>query len=594
MTSGSKTSTPEEVHLHSFPEFRDWVRKDLISYDDSAIRRFFKKMLMPLFLAIFNFKKTHRALAERKELLADGEPAGARLRLMHTLLAHDYVVALEPDFGRMTPAKRAASLVASALVFHQKIKSGNLEDDLFRGKPLNMRQYPNLFGRSIVPAPPHNKHVDTPDSEHIVVLAGRQAFRLQVLAEGKPVNGDTLLAQFESVVRAAQSPDAHDQWLGALTACNRFKSARMRERLGRNPVNAASLETIDTALLTVSLDLDLEPGSLEDITRLGYSGNYRNRWYEKSSQLVVFGNGEAAVILSFPCYLDGTIGTRYAAELFSGAQNVAFADPAPDLTPSLQPHKLELAIDADLLADAEREASSYIRDDRDIFRIEGIGKDFFKSRGISPDSSIQMALLLAGRKVFGHNLNLRQFINVRRFAGGTLELPYVTTQEAEKFLNAATEQKLSKPELAKILREAVQSHKDIVIKTFNGRSPKTIFNFALMDASAVKRKLAPYISGFFRRIGYKKYVSDMVGTSEHTADIISSSLKIEPGMRILGRPGIHLPFLRYFGMHYLVEPNSILFIFMPAKHCVRDLSKMNSAIEESLHEIKEMLLSESQ
>jgi len=590
--NGSPNS-PEPVYLHPLPDFIDWVEKDLISVDDPPLRKWIKKRFIPVFLGVFGFRKTYRALARDKTLLRDGEPAGARLRLMHTLLAHDYVVALEPDPNHTAPPARAATLVAGALAFRQKLREGALKDDLFKDRPLNMRQYHNLFGRSVVPAPPANKHLDAPDSEHIVVFAGRQAFRIQVIEGDRPIAADTLAAQFEAIEARAAQPAEGDRWLGALSAVNRHKAAEIRGKLEADPVNAASLNTIDTALFTVSLDLDLAPNSLESLTRLGYSGNYRNRWFEKSTQLAVFANGEAALTLCFPAYLDGTIGGRYASELYHGAAAQTLSEHRPVLADSLAPKKLEFHIDDAILDEAEAEVSGYIRDDCDIFKVESIGKDFFKSRKISPDSSIQMALLLATRKVFGHNLNMRQFINVRRFEGGTLELPYVTTQEVETFLNAAAAGNRDKRELAALLRAAVKSHKDIILKTFNGRSPKTIFNYALVGASPLKRRLARPLSAFFRWLGFKKYVSDMLGTSEHTADIITSSLKIEPGMRILGRPGIRLPFLRYFGMHYLVEPNSILFIFMPAKHCVRDLSQVASAIEASLLEIKDILLAET-
>lgn len=69
--------------------------------------------------------------------------------------------------------------------------------------------------------------------------------------------------------------------IGALTSENRdiWTDARS-ELLGASPINAASLERIESAILVVALD-DTKPVTREQVSQACWTGDGRNRFYDK-------------------------------------------------------------------------------------------------------------------------------------------------------------------------------------------------------------------------------------------------------------------------------------------------------------------------
>ena len=57
----------------------------------------------------------------------------------------------------------------------------------------------------------------------------------------------------------------------------------------------------------VCLDLGDEPRTTNDAMHLLHSGNFSNRWYDKSTQLVVFSSGVAGFVLNFLAGMTGAV-----------------------------------------------------------------------------------------------------------------------------------------------------------------------------------------------------------------------------------------------------------------------------------------------
>ena len=64
------------------------------------------------------------------------------------------------------------------------------------------------------------------------------------------------------------------------------KGAAAREGLVADPTNAAALEAIDSALFAVCLE-DAAPDDFNAVNRVMLHGDARNRWFDKSFQLIV-------------------------------------------------------------------------------------------------------------------------------------------------------------------------------------------------------------------------------------------------------------------------------------------------------------------
>ena len=75
--------------------------------------------------------------------------------------------------------------------------------------------------------------------------------------------------------------------------------------------NVANLSLIRDALFVVALDPDDSPRTANEAMFALHSGNFVNRWYDKSMQLVVFGNGVAGFVNNYLAGMTGTVGTNF-------------------------------------------------------------------------------------------------------------------------------------------------------------------------------------------------------------------------------------------------------------------------------------------
>ncbi len=83
-----------------------------------------------------------------------------------------------------------------------------------------------------------------------------------------------------------------DECVGAFTTLDRNKWAEVRKQLiSIHSENTVYLDTIESALFTVYLD-DIEPDEDETaIARNMMHGDGKNRWFDKSFQLIICSNG---------------------------------------------------------------------------------------------------------------------------------------------------------------------------------------------------------------------------------------------------------------------------------------------------------------
>lgn len=75
--------------------------------------------------------------------------------------------------------------------------------------------------------------------------------------------------------------------------------------------NAANLSLIRDALFVVAIDPNDSPRTANEAMFALHSGNFVNRWYDKSVQLIVFGNGVAGFVNNYLAGMTGTVGTNF-------------------------------------------------------------------------------------------------------------------------------------------------------------------------------------------------------------------------------------------------------------------------------------------
>lgn len=75
--------------------------------------------------------------------------------------------------------------------------------------------------------------------------------------------------------------------------------------------NRTNLSLLRDALFVVAIDPDDSPRTANEAMFALHSGTFVNRWYDKSVQLIVFGNGVAGFVNNYLAGMTGTAATKF-------------------------------------------------------------------------------------------------------------------------------------------------------------------------------------------------------------------------------------------------------------------------------------------
>lgn len=319
---------------------------------------------------------------------------------------------------------RAAGLISSMLAFKRLLDSGTLPVDISSstGNPLCMNQYKNLFGTCRVPGEKEDTmygvtnasgDAGTMDKQHIVVMARDQIYSVPVVrSDGTQatlrdletslyaVTRDSLSSQIQQDQEPQQLQHAEPS-IGLLTAGHRQNWAQAHSRLRQlSAQNVRNLEIIQSSLFVLALDDKAESarGKASVHQMFFHRGDARNRWFDKTLQLIVASDGKAGMNGEHTA-LDAVVAGRLM-DFLCTSEPVADPEKAP-LPGSLPPPtKLKWIVDDAVekhISAAETTAKELIQDTYSlILSFNVFGSKYIKEVAkTSPDAFVQLALQLA-------------------------------------------------------------------------------------------------------------------------------------------------------------------------------------------------------
>ena len=435
---------------------------------------------------------------------------------------------------------RAAGLVHSSVRFLKTLRSGNLAPDLFEmnkersqarwyaplmkalpaspalpaaltgsegvsarlagtvlcgAYPLDMSQYENLFASTRLPG----EHVDRLATaaqqgvaggvdavRHIVVQRGTRFYELDVIAaDGSAVPTAQLMGALQAIVDAAPDAaqsDSSSSGLGVLTTLPRDQWAAARAELASsNPLNAASLASIDSALFLVCLDeacpggatCDMATMSAAEVSAQGSDllhGNGRNRWFDKSFELIVCANGRAAVNFEHS-WGDGVCVLRYANEVFddAAAAPLATAAPADDGGARELGWQLSDATASAVAAAGETFDAWLNRLTVKVSLVPGVGSAFPKQAAVGQDALLQMAIQLGHYKLHGKAVSTYESASTAAFKRGRTETIRSATAESAELCAVMERAGSSREEKVAAFAAAAKKHNGLTKDALMGK-----------------------------------------------------------------------------------------------------------------------------
>jgi hypothetical protein len=494
---------------------------------------------------------------------------------------------LEDDPRHISPIERAATLVFAARSLYEDITSARLAPDEYRGQVLEMGQYPNLFSTCLIVEGRRSRIFKSANVSQITVALAGRLYALQIGNPGSGTTIEQLQEALAELVRTAEHNQSERQvpGVGLITGAEHITQLKAFTRLQRIGVNAESLSALRHSFLTLCLDLDSKPSSQAEAAMVAHIGNCGNRWYHSSLQLIVFGNAMACALCNFSTYLDGNTMMRAASELCKRGAAQPVADGARKNFVSLPPAKqLDWEVNPELIQLAQKDLQSVQDNQQATFEIQGIGRSFFTAHNLEPVPAFILALQMTARRLTGKMAGVTQFLTMSRYRCMDLVTADVTTPEVTRFVDYLDGDAVQRDQAMALMQEAVESHAREYRKARRHLPLDEVYALYTESLKGFRSLYVTVVTTLtfmlLRILGFFKPTS---------REIIVSHPEIYPEVPIVGRPGIRLPYVKYFGLHYQILEDKIVVTVMPSVSWSIPNTQLIAELHESLKRIQSLL-----
>ncbi|XP_070177314.1 carnitine O-acetyltransferase-like isoform X2 [Littorina saxatilis] len=384
--------------------------------------------------------------------------------------------------GSKEQLRFAAKFVAGALDYKMMVDEQTLPVEMLGGKPLCMMQYYQILAACRVPGHKKDTHVIYPSNEpdppkHIAVIHNNHIFSVDVYGnKGKPLNTHQLQKQLEIVADQSkhESPP-----IGMLTTLDRDTWASTYADLIKDKKNKAAMKEIQRSIFVLCLDKPLGDGNSPPQRALvaaemlhggGARLNSGNRWYDKTLQFIVGGNGACGLNYEHTTAEGPPIAAIMDHVLDFTQKNAEDTLPAADVA---TPRRLDFNLTpkaTSCIALAEQEMTSLVKDVQiTVFTFSDYGKDFIKHSRLSPDAYIQVALQLTYYRLFKRPCATYETASLRRFQLGRTDTIRSCSVDTHEFTQGMENRSL--PDAAKValLRQAVKAHRKYTDEAVSGQ-----------------------------------------------------------------------------------------------------------------------------
>ncbi len=490
-------------------------------------------------------------------------------------------LALADDPDKTDPVQRAASLILAAYQLYNDLYSGALEPEESKGVRLNMCQYPNLFSTSLTVENHAGRIFKSTQRDYVTVLHRGQFFKLEVGDPSQLPPPDRL----SSTLRALIDADAPAQPSpGILTCTPNLLQINYFSALQKQAENQQALEILKHSFMTFALDLDDQPATDAEALFLAHSRNCHNRWHHASVQLVIFGNGKACAIFNFNAYLDGNTMMRGAAEIQKRAARLTIPKPSQQSPAALLPfQQLSWHIPQNMLEQSHK-AYRRIQDDQQAtFELPGFGSTLFEKLGLPGVPFFVTALLWATWEISGEFPNIHQFLSMTKYRYMDLTSTNVTTDEMIHFLRKISRSNLHSDAAFALLQQAIQSQ---INRMRRARKTISIGYLMLLFSATLPRWHKLYnILIHFLTLAALKITGQFKDNRRH---ISVSHPYIYKEVPLVGRPGVRLPYVKYYALHYQIWPDRTVVTIMPGMKWRVPNREFIERIREKLTALKEI------
>jgi len=322
-----------------------------------------------------------------------------------------------------------------------------------------------------------NQSLQNPDTFLEQSITFKHIFKRNIPTEvvkksPKPFSTSYLRAQFKTIIdMAGDGCPENVPAVGAMCGADRDAWASARARMVADPSNQEFLDAVQSAIFCVCLDSSA-PVTRTETARALWHGDSKERWYDKSVQIIVFENGKAGLMGEHSNY-DGqpAVGLsdflltheREKLTVFENAnpqEKVAeFASnggiPPRNISTLLH---FDMAMNWDLNNAIAEFTQTIEKHDLTVLPFYGCGKTIIKSFKCSPDAFAQMAIQIAYRRMFGECRATYEPFSMRAYRHGRTETIRSVSVDSQHMCDVMDDRTKSAAERAEAIRTACSAH----------------------------------------------------------------------------------------------------------------------------------------
>ncbi|XP_028398287.1 carnitine O-palmitoyltransferase 2, mitochondrial-like [Dendronephthya gigantea] len=331
---------------------------------------------------------------------------------------------LDPEIFHLNPKKsdtdwfkRVIRFVPSSLSWYGAY--------LVKAFPLDMSQYTRMFASTRIPQSGRDKLITYADSRHILVIHNGNYYTLDVIDEAGTIRpASEILKNLQAIVLDETGDSQYP--VAVLTSEDRDSWTSTRQELETLMSNTEPLKMIDSALFVLCLDQD-EPETPGEVTKVFLHGDGKNRWFDKSIQLIVCRNGLSGVHFEH-AWGDGVAVLRYFNEIHKDSiDNPACSSSqlaSLDLSASTF-RKLEFTLpsgfESKIKAAKENFDERVNSLDMETLQLSTFGREYLKRKKISPDAVMQLAFQMGYYRQHGKFVGTYESCSTAAFKHGRTE-----------------------------------------------------------------------------------------------------------------------------------------------------------------------------
>lgn len=496
-------------------------------------------------------------------------------------------VNLADDPRDLSPFDRAVTLIYGARNLYDAIQSGTFSPDMHGEQCLEMGQYPNLFGTSLIWEGKRKPRIfKSRQTSHITVAAGRRLHSLDIGSLEPP---DTSFATLKEAlcalyVQASKQPlEMNETSLGLLSSATPKTQRKAFQEMGKDPSGFHVLESLRHSFFTICLDLDHHPATDAEAAHIAQSENFSNRWHQSSLQLIVFGNAKACAIFKFDACIDGNTMMRGAAEIQKRAAqfDIPVSQARPTQIKGTSSQELKFKLRKSLNQKAWTDVRSILDNQQATFEITSVGSRFFKEHQVDAVPVFVQALHMAIRHVTGTSARIEQLLTMSKFRCMGLTSVMVSNTAMTRFTEYLRGRDIQKNTAQALLFTAIDTQKQ------DCRAARSDLPFS---------QLIPLFLNSLH--GWQTLYKGIFAATrialniKWSSDVILSHPAIFPEAPMLGRPGVRLPYVNYFGLHYRLMEESITLTMMPSFDWTVSNAEFVTTLEDKLCQIRTLLQKE--